>query len=142
MGEEHELKDSAEAVQRNAYAVAGGSPKNSNDYHLPYWHYTEDTLLRLIALSAQALVKVDPFQEHPANKDLPEQPKEDARSTKRKDEISAISRSRALRSATALGGSKKQKPAAKKGLNESVILRNISGMEDLDRSVMLGRLTV
>eukprot|EP00927_Polykrikos_kofoidii_P039488 TRINITY_DN33857_c0_g1_i1.p1 TRINITY_DN33857_c0_g1~~TRINITY_DN33857_c0_g1_i1.p1 ORF type:complete len:925 (-),score=174.12 TRINITY_DN33857_c0_g1_i1:38-2812(-) len=37
----------------------------------PFYTFTEDTLLKLIALSAQALADVDPFQEHPANKDLP-----------------------------------------------------------------------
>jgi len=39
---------------------------------LPFWHFTEDEFLMLIALSAQALIKTKPFKDHPANKGLPE----------------------------------------------------------------------
>jgi len=37
-----------------------------------FYHFVEEDALRLIAICAQALVHVDPYQDHPANKDLPD----------------------------------------------------------------------
>merc|ERR1712217_200521 len=37
---------------------------------LPFYHFNEDTALQLIAISAQFLAREDPWQDHPANKDV------------------------------------------------------------------------
>jgi len=59
---DHQLGGFKEHIEETVMATSSSNP---------FWHFPEQTALQLIALSAQALAHVDPFQEHPANKDLP-----------------------------------------------------------------------
>jgi len=48
-----------------------GQEESANVYSSDWWVLGEDVAIDLIAVTARELIQVDPFQGHPANKDLP-----------------------------------------------------------------------
>jgi len=93
-----------------------------------YWHsFDEETILGLIALSAQAMRRIDPYQEHPANKDMP---KETAQA-----ETGSKTARRGTKSGAALsGGGSKQPPSCSPGMDISKTL----DFGQLEKGVTMG----
>merc|ERR1712232_1490186 len=65
------------AAKRRTSVFNLGVPITSSSPH--FWNLTDEIALQLIALSAQYLECVYPFQDHPANKDRPERSACDAK---------------------------------------------------------------